>query len=180
MNYYPPNIFKIILVTENGKLIVSEKIERFAFDTEIVYDLSGVDTSVNQTGVGTITGNISSREITLNTISRTAVRVLYTLIIEIGILFLFKFRTKRSYIIVGITNLVTQIGLNYIVINTAVRGSVLYAIILLLILEVVVLVVESITYFFLLKERSTGIAVAYAFVANIASFLIGFFLLTSI
>ena len=96
MDYMIPDTYKIILVTENDIMIVSETLTKTAFNTVLTFDLTGVDTSINQTGVGIVTGNISFARLTLDTLLRTILRVIYTLIIEIGILYIYLYRKKDS------------------------------------------------------------------------------------
>ena len=177
MDYMIPDTYKIVLVTENDIMIVSETLTKTAFNTVLTFDLTGVDTSINQTGVGIVTGNISFARLTLDTLLRTILRVIYTLIIEIGILYIYLYRKKDSYIKVIKVNLVTQIILSLIVIYTYLSSGWFNAVIFLFLLEIIVFLVEATIYYHILKEHSKASAIAYAFVANLGSFLIGLLLL---
>ncbi len=180
IDYMPPDTFKIVLVTEDDKLIVSEIINRLAFNTVIEYDLNGVDTSTNQDRVGVVTGNLSSAKITFDTILRTILRVIYTILIEIGVFYFFKYRKKDSYKIVVLTNATTQLILSYIVIYTAITNGLFQALIYLILLEVIIFFVEALIYSIFLKEHTKVRAFSYAFVANFASLIVGIFLINYI
>ncbi len=180
LNYHPPHSFKIVLVTENDVLIISEIIILVAFNSYVTLDLSNDDTSFSQSNVGTVTGNLDEAIFHIETAIHTALRIIFTVLIEIGILFAFKYRKKKSFVIVTSTNIITQLIISLIVISAAYYGGVLFAVILLILLEICVFIVEGITYILFLKEQSKMTALAYTIIANLGSLAIGFFFLDSI
>jgi hypothetical protein len=182
LNYYPPQTFRIVLLMEDGTTIVSKQIVRIAFDTEMVWDLTGVDLTTNSTGYGEISGNMGigtpddyegEAAFVWNSVWRTLIRIVITVSAEIGILFLFRYRAKRSYITVGVTNVITQAILSTLVVMAANSGGIFFAVIALIFLEVFVILTEGVIYYFFLKEKTKGQAILYALVANVVTILIG-------
>ncbi len=99
-----------------------------------------------------------------------SLRVLLTLIIE-GLIFLFfRYKTKRSWLTFLFINLITQGFL-----NISISGSINYSywIFVYAFLEIIIGALEMILFAFLLKEHRKRRAVLYAFIANLASLLIG-------
>lgn len=184
LNYHPPQTFRIVVVTNDGTIIISDLITRIAFDTVLEWDLREVSTTSFSVDEGKISGNIGigyednytvSPKFIWTSVWRTIYRVVITLIIEIGILFLFKYRQRETYIKVGIANLITQITLSALVIVSTNGIGILGAIASLLFLEIFVFTAEIIYYSIYLKEKTPGMAAIYAVVANTASLIIGFF-----
>ena len=109
-------------------------------------------------------------------------RVILTIIIELAIAFLFKIKGKKSISVIIITNVATQLFLN-IKLSSAITqsGSGLYAILLYFMIEIVIFFAEAFVYSIALKRVNnppirTLKAIAYAFVANLTTFIIGLFL----
>ena len=108
--------------------------------------------------------------------SLVLLRVICTLLIEGGIFFLFGFRQRRSWIAFLIINLLTQIGLNTVLsLNTFSNG---YVFLTLIFLEVIIFFVEAIAFLLALKEHSIGRRLLYVLIANIASFILGGYLIS--
>ena len=90
------------------------------------------------------------------------------------ILFLFRYRQKRSWAVFGIANLTTQGALAVALSIEAVQSGVSWGFTSLLVMaEGVILVVEAIAYVLLWKEHDRERALSYALAANTASALIG-------
>ncbi len=184
-NYHPPLEFKVLLYLEDETSIVSELVSRQYFDSHMTWNVTSVDKTTSSEGLGEISGNIHIgpyEEITgwekLSgvAIPRMALRILITMTIELAILFAFRYKKKESYAIVAITNAVTQILLTYLVARTAVYNGYFSAVLLLLFLEAFIFVVEGVVYGNLLKEKSVWRAIGYTFVANLATLIVGFYL----
>lgn len=184
-NYHPPREFRVLLYLEDGTSIVSELVSRNYFDSHMTWDVSNVDRTVSSEDQGEISGNIHLgpyeeisgwAKLSGVSVSRMGLRILITISIELGILFLFRYKKKESYRIVGITNIVTQILLTYIVARTAVYGGYLNAVVMLLFLEMFVFAIEGTVYGLLLKERKVKWALFYTFVANATTLIAGFYL----
>lgn len=109
--------------------------------------------------------------------ARLAATLIPTLVIE-GILFwLFGFRERRSWLVFLAVNTVTQVGL-HIAIGSMLAESGWHFLnysLTILIPELVIWAVEAAAYAYLVRERSRGRRVEYAFAANIASFVLGYF-----
>lgn len=102
-------------------------------------------------------------------------RVGLTLLIEGLIFFLFGYRRKRSWIAFVVINLITQGALN-LALNQSFTNS--YLIFALVFYELIVIVAELISFGLIVKEHRTRRTVGYVLLANIASLLLGGFLLT--
>ena len=166
--YYPPEQFKILIYdTETGKYYISEKQERFAFDSyyEAVITSKGTIAVGEVPETGKQTGGFF-------------LRVILTILIELLAGLLFGYRKKREILVIVCTNIVTQGLLNLALAILSYEGGLLTWIIILPILEVIVFALEAVIYAFLLKseEKGRGRAVLYALAANILSFGLGFFL----
>ena len=110
------------------------------------------------------------------------IRIVLTVLIEIGIAFLFGYRGKRELKLILITNVITQVLLNALI-AAGDRGLGAFGAMLALIAgEIAVFIAEAAVYSAKLPritEPSTrsGRAVGYAFTANLASLFGGGILL---
>ncbi|MGM0396502.1 MAG: hypothetical protein ACQEP4_05545 [Bacillota bacterium] len=103
-------------------------------------------------------------------------RVVMTLLIEGLIFFTMGFRSKRSWIIFLVVNLITQGALN-LWINTVAYND--YSLFFgLVFYEFVIIIVEIIAFLALLKEQKKWRRVIYVLFANIMSFIAGGYILT--
>lgn len=109
--------------------------------------------------------------------ARLAATLIPTLVIEGVIFWLFGFRERRSWLVFLLANTVTQIGLHLAVGSMLAEAGwhFLNYSLTILIPELVIWVVEAAAYACLVQERSRGRRVGYAFAANIASFVLGYF-----
>jgi hypothetical protein len=105
-----------------------------------------------------------------------SLRVVLTLLIEGLLFYLFGFRRKSSWIAFLVINLLTQGVLN-IQLNNAVPFTG-YLIFNLIFMELVVLLVEMISFLSYVKEHGKLRRAAYAFIANLASLVLGGWLIT--
>ena len=167
--FSPPRTFKIAIYTKSGQLIISEDITTPTFYSRVTYDLSGVSLTTNQTDVGIIErGNVTGY-----VIADFAIRLVLTLLIELGVFALFGYRQKKSYLKIGLVNGITQITLTlFVVLAYYFWGASLGAILILIFGEAIVFLIEGITYPLILKEKSKKLAVFYALTANALSFMI--------
>ncbi len=106
------------------------------------------------------------------------IRLLLTLLIEGALFWLVGYKQKCSYIVFLVINLITQGILNAMV--HFVHTPLGYEIFILWLGEVVVFIAEMIAFPLLLRERGKGRAVLYAFLANVASLILGMILLTNL
>ncbi|MBR3151738.1 MAG: hypothetical protein IKF46_07150 [Erysipelotrichaceae bacterium] len=160
--YYPPERFKILVYfPQSGRVLTSEVQERFAFDSYYTCDLKD----------GSVVRNPHYRE---NLIG-FGIRVVLTVVIELLIGLLFGFRSKRSCWIIVITNLITQTLLNAVMGILDYSSGLLVWVIFFPLMELIVILIESIIYGFALKEQKPGRRVFYAIIANIVTAVMGFF-----
>lgn len=107
-------------------------------------------------------------------------RIVITLVIEAVLFLALGYRKKKSWIVFLAVNLITQAGL-YIWLNTVTtpfeNG---YLIFTLLLGEVIILVVELITFLILVNERHRLLTAFYVIAANILSLVAGWLLLTNL
>lgn len=106
------------------------------------------------------------------------IRVLITLIIEIGIALIFGYRKGKQILFIGLINIFTQVLLNIALNIFCVNQGFTQFIIRYILLELLVFIIEAIAYYFFLhrfswNEKKRSIAIIYAFVANLTSLLIG-------
>lgn len=165
--YYCPSEYKIVIYQNDEFLIATDVLEMYAFTTYYEIDFSkGI--SASQNDIQVVNTYDYFKEI-LNLV----IRVVLTLLIEIGLFFLFKLYTKRNLRIVLIVNLATQIFLNVMVNIELFYSGFLLALILLFVLEFFILIIESALYQALFKEKKHWVILIYSILANILSFVCG-------
>ena len=171
----PPKIFKIAIVTESGEMIVSDIVEKQAFRAYFEYDLtentiSDSDDIIINLNQGTVREVYPIGAMILQIV----ICIIATLLIELGVLYLFKYRKTESYKKAIIVNLITQMLLQAMIIYGYVFINNYFSAWIILILgEMVIFIIESVVYSLWLTEFTRKKAVLYAIVANIASFVFG-------
>lgn len=170
MNYLAPKEFKIILVLkDNNQIITSDLITVSRFNSSITYDLSNVNLNQSTIEVGEITGNYGSFGLSdlFSETGNLIIRLIITLAVELFILFLFKFKEKRTYIIVTLGNVITQVTLSIVCLSAFLLSG-LYAYIIVFILgEFFVILTELLIYLLFIKERTNAIIILYTIAANL-------------
>lgn len=172
--YYPPNEFKVLLYyPETNTFISSDVCKRYAFDTYYTVDMDGIEIGsikYDENLSGNQRLNMHKSYEFKNEVKALVYRILITVVVEVLIGLLFKFRNKELLYILFI-NVITQIILN--VLLNVYTGFGYYFVYLSL--ESLVFVIEAIFYCLMFKKKK-GYCVLYALVANIASFVIGLYL----
>ena len=175
--YYPPSEFLILCYIENSDtfVVTSEPLTSYAFSSYYSIDI------INDNGTYVIT-NIKKNYDYTSEILHFFLRVLLTLVVELSLaFFIFKFRGK-SFIVITITNVITQIGLNlflniYYYNNSFDRDLKFYYVMA----EFLITLFEMIIYMILLKrinkEYKAYKIIIYAIIANVLSFVIGLLLM---
>ena len=158
---------------ESNAFVVSDICKRYAFDTYYTVDMDDIEIGSIKYD-DSLSGNqrldmYKSYEFK-NEVKALVCRMLITVVIEMLIGLLFKFRNKELLYILLI-NVITQIILN--VLLNVYTGYGYYLIYLLL--ELLVFVIESIFYCLVFKKKKWH-CVLYALVANVSSFVIGIYL----
>ena len=166
--YYPPESFKLLLYfPETDTFVCSGIYERYAFDSFFAATYANGSLTLVQTrNAGT-------------QLLGFCARVLITLAIELLIALIFGIRAKDQWKFIIVVNIITQILLNYILYHTVPAGYGWAFLCMYVILELGVLIVESVLYTALLpkmcKERLKH-PVLYAFAANTLSFVGGMYI----
>lgn len=170
--YYPPNEFKVLLYyPETNTFISSDVCKRYAFDTYYTVDMDGqkmASVEYDKSLSGDSRLNVFKSYELKNEIIGLIGRMIITAVIEMVIGLLFGFR-KKELLYILLINIITQILLN-VLLNVLPFDYLYY-----LLLEILVLVVEGVFYCLLFKKKK-WYCLLYAFVANVSSFVIGFFL----
>lgn len=169
-SYYAPKEFKLaVYVPSDGRIMVSEAMTRKAFNS--YYSVSFTDNN----------GFTIKEEpyFTLNVLS-FIFRAVSTIIIEVLLGLLFKYRKKPEIITIILVNLITQILLNLIMaFSEYVAGELVWFFIFPLI-EIVIAIVEMVVYLIKFKEHKKGKTVLYALLANLVTFFAGLFIAVSV
>ena len=158
----PMKEYRIIIVTESGAVHVSDPVIRRDYANMATYDLK-----TNQ-----LTQQINYQDYG----KRVLIAVSVTLVVESLLLFAFGFTFKKNLRLVIITNLSTQLLLNVVLFVTHYYEFTQDNVSVLLIMELVIPIIESLVYAKFMQERTIKRRVLYAFTANFTSFYIGMLL----
>lgn len=168
-SYYPPDEFKILLYfPESGEYAIGGICERYAFDSYFTVDYNE-DMNVHHSYNYQVE------------ITALVARILITLIIEMGIAFMFGYWEKKQLLLLAGMNAVTQIILNLLlnIINCN-AGSMAFVLFYILFEIIVVMIEAAVLLVFLnkisVKQRKRWQMVIYAIVANGVSFMSGLLL----
>ena len=184
--YYPPENFKILLYyPETETFVSSGSYERYAFDTYYTVDMEDFrigsveyneDLSTNDRINAYRSYNYRKELLSL------AVRILLTIAIEMAVALLFGFRQKKQLQILALVNITTQLLLNLLLNIIHYNAGPLIFIISYVFFEVIVFALEAGLYCRLLKKvsekKENWYYILYSFVANSASFWVGYYLAT--
>lgn len=173
--YSAPAKFKVAIILGDDTIITSKVINRRMYHSQMKFDLTGVDFKTTTKDAGDLKEIVPYGHISW----RLVVRVIVTILVELGILYLFMYRDKKTFKIVGITNLVTQTLLTiFMYIAYYFWLATLGLILVLIIGELLVFTGEMIYYRYTLKEKSKSRAVLYGFVANLVTLILSFITIT--
>lgn len=162
-HYRVPESFKIITVTKSGKVQISEIYTRKSLKTTLYYDYQ--------------TNTIRSRPIILAYLLQFISTFLPTLLIEGLILKAFKFDLKLNLKVFLSVNFVTQLFLTATLGQILITDGTFSILFYQFPIEISIIIIESAAYAFLLKGRTKGKRIAYAIWANLASWIIGIFMM---
>ena len=159
-----PEIFKIIIITPDNQVIVSQILQRQTFNMTLTYDYS--------------TGTISHLSLGMTYFLQILSTLLPTLIIEGLLLLLFGFSLRQNFWPFLIVNLATQILMTAVLGTAAITDGMLYAYLLFIPVEFFITLIESVAFAFLLKQHRKRRRIAYAIVANMVSALFGIIIMS--
>lgn len=159
-----PDTYRILIVTKSGESWVSDTLHRATLQSSATVDWAKRTASAPSAVVAYALQFLCM--------------LIPTLLIEGTLLFSFGYRSRRSWLVFLLVNLVTQGGfalyLAVTVLNHGVSG---WSLLFYLPIELIITVVESLLYRRLLTERSWERAVGYAIVANVCSATVGLLLI---
>ncbi len=172
--YHAPSRFKLILIFEDESYITSDIITTKLFNSRITWDLSGIDLTTTQIGVGDVTEEWPIAYMSIDLI----VRIVLTILIEILVLYVFGYRLKESFKLVLYINIVTQTILTgFVIAMRYFYFPFLGEIFVLIVGEFFIFMIEITLFVFFLKEFTKKKAALYGFVANLISLMAGFLFL---
>ena len=155
-----PDRFKIIIVTKDNEMIVSENIlERKAFNTVAHFDCK--------------TKLIKEKHYILPAVKQFIATSLATLIIEGLILLLFRFSLKKNLKPFLIINMITQLLLAIIINISMYYMGIMMAILAYVAFEWVILISETMLFSKYLEGHTNKRRVFYSVTANLVSFAAG-------
>lgn len=170
--YYPPSEFKILLYfpAQDSLEVSQSTYGTYAFDSYYRADLSDLSQS------GTFSA-VRSYDHTGELLSLLA-RIVLTIALELLLALPFGYRAKKQLLLIGLVNLVTQVVLNVALNLIRFQYGPWAFLGYYFVLELLVFVVETVVYVLCLSRFSDKPApywkaVAYALVANVASFVAG-------
>jgi len=179
--YYPPNEFKILLYfPDTNSFAVSGIYKSYAFDTYYTVNMDGVNLSAEYNEELSTDARIEAfRSYNYRIeITHLIVRIVITIAIEMLIALAFGYFEKKQLLLLAAVNGVTQIILNVLLNVVNYRSGELAFFVIYILLELGILIGEAFLYFNLLnkvskKQRPKWLAIIYAVVANIVSFVGG-------
>lgn len=179
--YYPPDEFKILLYfPDTDTFAVSGIYKSYAFDTYYTVNMDGVNLTADYNEELSTDARIEafrSYNYRIEILSLIA-RIVITIVIEMAIALAFGYFEKKQLLLLVVVNSVTQIILNVILNVINYRLGELAFMVFYVLLELGILIGEAVLYFNLLnklskKSRPKCLAIIYAAVANIVSFVGG-------
>jgi len=175
--YYPPDTFKLLLYfPEYDSFVVSERTERYTFESTYIADLKDID---YQTPGTTSVVNIEPADPHfIIAISDALIRIVLTLAIELLLALAFGYRAKKQLIFISIVNIITQLLMNAVLVFFRHEAGFFISALSYVLMEFFIFTIEAELYAIFLKPLSEkpisrGKTVLYAFVANFLSCIIG-------
>lgn len=165
-----PSTYRILLVTESGKVWLSDELERRVLQSSVTVHWADDTENTTVTVPSTVTGYLLQFLATL----------VPTLLIEGALLLLFRYSWKKNWKVFLLVNVLTQGFLAVASVSVTAHSGVSawYLFFFLLPAELVVMLVEVFLYSGrgLLTGHSKGRAALYAVTANLASAVLGYYL----
>lgn len=184
--YHPPRTFKMLIYfPEQDKFIVSKIYQRYAFGSIYTFDLAkikGANSNINQVNFPV---ELQQQPYFFRETGKFILRVVLTITIELLIaLIVFRPLKKKEFLAFILVNVATQILLNIgISIWSFYFGIGIFDFLVIIILEILIFLIEGTAYTLILKNelkergRSWWVMYLYSLVANLLSFIIGYFLI---
>lgn len=158
-----PEQYRIIIVTESGKVTISEEFERKVLQSTITYNYE-----TNMAEIPSLAKAYGFQFIST---------CIPTLLIEILLLFLFRFKGMSNLAVVVITNIGTQVILMFSMGSMLIEKGTLAGFLVQFPVELFIIGIESLVYVRFLKGFTSRRRVAYAMLANLVSWGVGYLLM---
>lgn len=173
-----PLRFKAAIIID-GEVFTSPVIEMTQFDFRLTWDIRGVDFQEAPQEVGELSGFVPHPLSQLSTYAHFLIRLVFTLVVELAVLYLFGFRQRKTFLQVGVLNTITQTLLNLGTLNLFFLSheSTFGVLILFILGEFVVFFVETIYLALFVKEKGLMRRVSFALFANLVTLIGGLFLM---
>ena len=155
-----PDRFRVIVVTEDLQVVVSDVVERKAFSSQVSFDFE--------------TGKAKEKGVS-SFIWQFFPAYLLTLLVEFLLLVLFRFKVRDNWKQVLIVNGITQILLHGTIIWGVMVGGIFVALLVYFFMEWLIVIGETIAFARILKGHSLGRKIGFSVVANFLSFFAGLF-----
>lgn len=159
-----PRVFRILIVTKSGESWISEPMERKLMNTTVKVDWERKTAVMPPVGLLYVLQFLST--------------LLPTLLIEGLIFYAFRFPGRRNWLVFLLVNLVTQGALSLVLCVNVTPGGAKYigfAMLVLIPVELLIALTESIAYMKLLRGQPKHKAFAYGIAANVVSYAVGLF-----
>lgn len=159
-----PDRFKVIVVTPDNQVMVSEVLEKIVFQETFILDYNTMETEQNMA-----LAPAYAKQFFMTLIA--------TLIIEGIVLLLFGFSLKKNWLAFLGVNFGTQLIMTSVLGTVLIRSGLFNAYFVFVPLEIGIIIAEAIAFRYLLKGHSAGRRVGYAVAANLASAAAGVLLI---
>lgn len=154
-SYYPPEEFKVAVYLEDGTIIVSDIVERQAFDSYFTIDFLERDLGIKE-------------DVRLGRqLFYFLLRVILTILVEYGIAYLMGYRSKKERRVIIIANIITQVILNAVLMFFDYYAGALVWLIMFPIGELAVFIIELVIYLIAMKGHKKWKTFLYTLIANI-------------
>lgn len=157
-----PDYFKLILVTQSGKITISEPIQTKAFLTRLEFDAQS--------------GKVSAPNWLLSYSTIFISMLIPTFLIEGLLLWAFGLFNRHNVVVFTITNLLTQVFLFLTSAYAYYYFGLILAILVVILDEGIILLVETVIFAKFLNHPSLKRKIVYGMSANILSFIGGLIL----
>ena len=162
--WHTPRVFRILIVTRSGESWVSEPMERETMNSAVKVDWAKKTAVMPPVQALYVLQFLST--------------LLPTLLIEGLIFYAFRFPGRKNWLVFLLVNLVTQGALSVILCMNVVPSGGKYMGVTMLVLipvELLIALVEALTYMKLLRGQAKHKAFAYGITANVVSNVAGLF-----
>lgn len=161
-----PDRYKVIIVTPDNHIKISEELTRVAFQEIIVIDYNNM---------ATYKQNVATAYV-----RQFALTFFPTILIEGILLLLFGFSLRKNWLVFLGVNLATQVAMTAILGSILINSGLIASLFAFIPVEIGIIVVEVLVFARLLKGHSRGRRIWYAVAANIASAVAGFLLMPNV